>query len=46
MTALHDKSINIWLGWDWVKGIVHPKMKTYPQAIQDVDEFVSSSEQN
>ncbi len=32
------------------KGIVHPKMKicwnfTYPQAVQDVDEFVSSTEQ-
>ncbi len=33
-----------------IKGIVHPKMKlcwksTHPQVIQDVDEFVSSSEQ-
>ncbi len=36
--------------WVFVKGIVHQKVKscwifTHPQAIQDVDEFVSSSEQ-
>ncbi len=30
---------------DLLKVIIHPKMKIYPQVIQDVDEFVSSSEQ-
>ncbi len=30
----------------FLKGIVHPKSKfAHPQAIQDVDEFISSSEQ-
>ncbi len=42
--SLLNYSLNIF------KGIVHPKMKicwqfTHPQAIQHVDEFVSSSEQ-
>ncbi len=27
-----------------IKGIVHPQKLTYPQAIQDVDEFVPSLE--
>ncbi len=40
---------SFWIRCDF-KGIVHPKMKicwkfTHPQAIQDVDEFVFSSEQ-
>ncbi len=30
---------------DLLKVIIHPKMKIYTQVIQDVDEFVSSSEQ-